>query len=733
MNARRSPRLHTGSKESNHATKRRKITKAHGNKTNSTTTKTASSLTSKEALQNVAKFISDVDDAVEMAGSPALGAKADAAAAEDATAYAAVGEGRPTVAAAPAASPALSVAAAPAVSTALSPPRDNGEPPTDVTSPPPTATSTFKSNEDEEKNIKRNCICCYDPEIKKFNFSNGFVENNDIIFQHAADPSAFDYEKAYPGYLPVKKYPAENERIRASFISEVENHSKFVFEVAHYFSFIQIETLQILCKSDTDHVFRRALNERLAVMIYLVKKYTTIDKLEVESVIQETSNESLVVKGQLHLTSFGKRLNASNELRWDDLYGRCEKENKTNRRFGPFLSTKYTMKKEVNEDDFFKMYLTIGSGNYGKNSYRDKKETLLNGELFENNDGSKGTNELGKKQEDDRSADVGKEKFDMIDPRKVKEHAVRIVKEMLTGFTEATNEHTKDNELRGNFVMVHKSMICKMSHFMKTFGDASTELGFMNNFTNDSERDIYSTEVDNFVARFAWMVLQHIVSFSNMVDSNSYLETIKKQQQKSLEKKNSKRQRENKKKRHVQEYKGPRLFQERDVYFEFQKYQNLYRDWQKIEGHCPTDSFYLVVGDILQVTCTSPSRENKFNLCIANFDFPVNFADTYPIVFENLDNQVETEMTNISNLLDRFRIEVFLDEKDPRYLHALKSLSSEPLHALKSSSSEPDESNLPQYLQYPIKIKKTEDGVVLIGYLRDFCLLKIRSDKPTSV
>jgi hypothetical protein len=316
----------------------------------------------------------------------------------------------------------------------------------------------------------------------------------------------------------------------------------------------------------------------------------------------------------------------------------------------------------------------------------------------------------------------------MIDPRKVKELAVRIVEEMLTGFTEATNEHTKDNELRGNFVMVHNTMICKMSHFMKTFGDASTELGFMNNFTNDSERDIYSTEVDNFVARFAWMVLQHIVSFSNMVDSNSYLETIKKQQQKSLEKKNSKRQREDKETRPVQKREGTRPVQERDVYFEFQKYQILFRDWQKIEGHCPTDSLYLVVGDILQVrtqsteTCTSPSRENKFNLRIANFDFPVHFEDTYPIVFENFDNQVETETTNISNLLDTFRIEVIVDEKDPRYLHALKSLSSEL-----------DESDTLQYLIPPIQIIKTEDGIVLKGYLQDFCLLKIRGDKPTLV
>jgi hypothetical protein len=94
--------------------------------------------------------------------------------------------------------------------------------------------------------------------------------------------------------------------------------------VAHYFSFIHSETLRILCKRDTAHAFRRALNERLAVIFFLVKRYTTISKDEVESVVQETSkSESLVRKGHSHLTSFGKRLHASKALRWDDLYGQC--------------------------------------------------------------------------------------------------------------------------------------------------------------------------------------------------------------------------------------------------------------------------------------------------------------------------------------------------------------------------------------------------------------------------
>ncbi len=172
------------------------------------------------------------------------------------------------------------------------------------------------------------------------------------------------------------------------------------------------------------------------------------------------------------------------------------------------------------------------------------------------------------------------------------------------------------------------------------------------------------------------------------------------------------------------------------MYFEFRNDEISLKVWQKIEGHCPTDSLYLVVGDILQVctqsteTCTSPSRENKFNLRIAKFDFPVHFEDNLPIVFENYDNQVETETTNISELLDCFYIEVIVDEKDPQYQHALKSLSSEL-----------DESDTPEY-GIPPKIKQTKDGIVLKGYLQDFCLLKIRGDKsgtracrkpPTSV
>jgi hypothetical protein len=266
------------------------------------------------------------------------------------------------------------------------------------------------------------------------------------------------------------------------------------------------------------------------------------------------------------------------------------------------------MKKEVKEEDVFRMYMTIGSGNYGSNSYQNTKEKLLNRELFENNDGSKVPL--------------------MIDPTKVKVLAERIVEEMLSGFIQATKEHTNDNELRGNFVMVHDVMKRKMSLFMNTFaGDASDELGFMYKFANDSEREIYSTKVDNFVARFAWMVLQHIVSFSNMVGSDSYLETAKKQEQKSQETKISKHQHEVKETRPVQQREETRPVQQRDVYFEFRK--NIYslQCWQQIEGFCPTDSLYLVVGDILQFceysreAGTSLSRINKFKLRITNLTF----------------------------------------------------------------------------------------------------------------
>jgi hypothetical protein len=214
------------------------------------------------------------------------------------------------------------------------------------------------------------------------------------------------------------------------------------------------------------------------------------------------------------------------------------------------------------------------------------------------------------------------------------------------------------------------------------------------------------------------MVLQQIVSFSKMVDSNSYLETIKQQELKSLEKKNSKRQREVKETRPVQQREETRPVQERDVYFEFRNDEISLNGWQKIEGLCPTDSLYLVVGDILQVSTqsreagTSPSRENKFNLRIANFGFPVHFEDNLPIVFENYDNQVETETTNISELLDSFFIEVIVDEKDPRYQHALKSLSGGPCE-----------------FDIDPKIKKTKDGIVLKGFLKEFRLLKIRGDK----
>jgi hypothetical protein len=267
--------------------------------------------------------------------------------------------------------------------------------------------------------------------------------------------------------------------------------------------------------------------------------------------------------------------------------------------------------------------------------------------------------------------------------------------------------------------MVHDVMKRKMSLFMNTFaGDASDELGFMYKFANDSEREIYSTKVDNFVARFAWMVLQHIVSFSNMVGSDSYLETAKKQEQKSQETKISKHQHEVKETRPVQQREETRPVQERDVYFEFRNDEISLRCWQKIEGLCPTDSLYLVVGDILQVSTqsreagTSPSRENKFNLRIANFDFPVHLEHNLPIVFENYDNQVETETTNISELLEASYFEVIVDEKDPRYQHALKSLSG----------------GVPQFGIDP-KIKETKDGIVMKGYIKHFRLLKIRGDK----
>ena len=94
--------------------------------------------------------------------------------------------------------------------------------------------------------------------------------------------------------------------------------------MAHYFSFIDNKTLKIICQRDTDLTFRRALNERLAVTIFLVKQYATISKDEVENVLNETSkSKTLVSKGCSHLGSFVSRLHISNALRWDDLFGRC--------------------------------------------------------------------------------------------------------------------------------------------------------------------------------------------------------------------------------------------------------------------------------------------------------------------------------------------------------------------------------------------------------------------------
>ena len=119
------------------------------------------------------------------------------------------------------------------------------------------------------------------------------------------------------------------------------------------------------------------------------------------------------------------------------------------------------------------------------------------------------------------------------------------------------------------------------------------------------------------------MVLQHIVSFSNIVVSDIYLKTARKQEKKSQETKISKRQHEVEETHHVQ--------QTRDVYYEYRSNGSLDL-WQKIEGICPTDLLSFVVGDILKISkyYSEPGASkliyDKFKLHITNFNLSKNFT-----------------------------------------------------------------------------------------------------------
>ncbi len=199
------------------------------------------------------------------------------------------------------------------------------------------ANTTATNIKDKESECQRKCYCCFDEQITKFNLEHGFVKNAPAIFNASTG--------AFPGYLPLHTVSTDTKakKARGLFIEEVTKHSNFVYEVAEYFQFITDTTRTILCSQHMDHSFKLAFAKRFAILIVLVKRYTSsIQDTDKSTIVKETSEAKGVVdKGITHLSSLVKRIEDSSKHKWSDYYGSLSKDDATKCCFGIFIFIEY--------------------------------------------------------------------------------------------------------------------------------------------------------------------------------------------------------------------------------------------------------------------------------------------------------------------------------------------------------------------------------------------------------
>jgi hypothetical protein len=486
------------------------------------------------------------------------------------------------------------------------------------------------------------CYCCYDEKITTFNIENGFVKNSNGRRAEFSESSS-----AFPGYLPLVQVRTDmkDKIARSRLISEITQHSDFVYEVAEYFQFLTAETRTILSTQCLNFATRAAFAERFAILILLVKRYTSsINTLERKPLVLETTTfDGVVQKGISHLQSFVKRIHDSPIPKWSDYYGSFSKDKMTKRRFGPFILIRYKLKNNEMEQRASDLYSLLGSAeNYGGHNYKKYKKEFLDGEMLEER----------------------QEPFQLLNPNIAKEYVEKVAEAMLSGFEGATEGFTRDTELSEKFCNVHNEM---KQNMFRCVQDSLDNGEFSNDLPNECRAE-FLKEAGLFLGKFAWMVLQHIRCFPKMQGSDDYIKQQIGDVSTESGECNKKRKNDN---------KSCELAQEVQNFFDcFWMYDEIAHLWSFTEGRLPTQPegekhYYLSIGDVIEVTIGN----NTWRSRISNFVRGI-CKEGIPIELQLCEDHIEqSDITFVPGLSD---------ESPPLLKINRESLSSMQRHEISS-------------------------------------------------
>ena len=250
-----------------------------------------------------------------------------------------------------------------------------------------------------------------------------------------------------------------------------------------------------------------------------------------------------------------------------------------------------------------RIYSLLGCANeYGERSYKESKSKFLGGDmLVERNH--------------------GQPKF--IDPKNVQQILKSILVAMSDAFLTATTTNARFDD--SVFATVHgqvKSAMLEITRHL--FGNAP-----FNYQLSDEGQLLFEVEASLFLGKFAWMVLQHILSFPRMLEWNAY------EQHAHLfgrKQKNENNDNEDK------DWQLKPTNQGRDIFIRTTlcpDYDPEVAIWERVEGIAPTHSPKICVGDIVRVKWKGYHHKEHTTSVVKIVDFKLgSYLDHQPLKFE---------------------------------------------------------------------------------------------------
>ena len=334
------------------------------------------------------------------------------------------------------------------------------------------------------------CYCCKGGEaIIEYNQFHQYVSSSSRF------PTTFEGSTAaFPGYFHLNNISSTPyQRSRNKFFASVNAHSEYIFETSKPYYFISDASKTIICGGD--HPYKFAFAERIAIFLQLVKVYLStrsITPYYLAAAVDQVRCDGEVSIGNAHLSAFATHVQLDNPLRWSDFLGSIT-------RFGILMFVKYELKDGVNEQEVSAMHTTLGRGQgYGTTQYQEIKKEFFGGKYFQER----------------------RHPAKLIRPADAKILQHRIAYAMSEAFKKATLNITN---LTSDFAAVHQHMREGMMAVVKTFPD----IGTFRHQLSDEGRNTFEDEAALFLGKFAWMVLQHIRSFPQMLTMHEYMNRVK--------------------------------------------------------------------------------------------------------------------------------------------------------------------------------------------------------------